>query len=164
MKTTRSLMILAELFVVLFAVGAAGARAQALSTTRFAGSFTLPFEVQWGTMTLPAGDYTLRYGQLINGGVYAVQVVGKAEGSPNGLILAGARKDVSETGNELVCVRNGNSGVVRALEMPAIGESIDFPLPHGVELLAREQNHGTNTQIAQVPMLIRRIPAGPNGK
>ena len=80
MKTNRSLMTLAGLSLVLFALGAIGAKGQqapSLETTNFAGAFTLPTDAQWGRMALPAGDYALYYGD--NGTARIVEVVGKAK-------------------------------------------------------------------------------------
>ena len=85
-------------------------------------------------------------------------VAGKGEASPRGMILAGRRNDVSATKNALVCIREGDTLFVRALELPAIGESISFALPHGVELVAHQRNGSTNTQLAEAPMLIQRLP------
>jgi hypothetical protein len=163
MKTIRSLMTLAGLSLVLFALSATGAKGQILHSTHFAGTFTLPFEAQWGKMTLPAGDYTLEYG-LLNGGGPLVVVRGKAEGSPSGIILAGASDGTSAAKNAIVCIRNGNTLVVRALEMPAIGESANFALPHGAQLEARSRNHRGYTQLAEAPMLVERIAVALNAK
>ena len=65
MKTIRSLMTLAGLFLVLFALSATGAKAQNLSSASFSGNFTLPVAAQWGEMTLPAGNYTLGVGLAV---------------------------------------------------------------------------------------------------
>ncbi|HEV2247986.1 MAG TPA: hypothetical protein VGW37_15145, partial [Terriglobia bacterium] len=88
MKTIRSLTAMLGLFLALYALGAAGARAQAIYSTQFVGKFTLPFATQWGTMTLPPGDYTLEYGARETGH-RVVNVQGTAKGSPHGMILAG---------------------------------------------------------------------------
>jgi hypothetical protein len=88
MKKIRNLMTFGGLFVAVLALGTTGARAQRLYSTQFAGTFTIPFEVQWGTMTLPAGEYTLSYG-IQRSGANLVEIAGKAKGSPHGVILAG---------------------------------------------------------------------------
>jgi hypothetical protein len=163
MKTIRSLMTLAGLCLVLFALGATGARGQVVYSTHFAGTFTLPFEAQWGAMTLPAGDYTLQYGTLDNGH-RLVLVRGTAKGSPYGMIPAGPVDDTSAAKNAIVCVREGNALIVRSLEMPAIGESVRFNLPRGAKLVAKLRNHNGYTQLAEAPMLIQQIPVTLNAQ
>jgi hypothetical protein len=163
MKTIRNVMTLVGLSLAVLALGATGAKAQGLSSTSFGGTFTLPFEAQWGAMTLPAGNYSLSYGQPFPGGTYAVEVVGKTEGSPHGMILVRAGGQVSATKDSLICVREGDSLVVRKLDMPAIGKSVNFALPHGLRLVAHKQRHGMYT-LAEAPMLIQRVPVQMNGK
>jgi hypothetical protein len=157
MKTIRSLMTLAGLSLVVFALGATGAKGQILSSTHFAGTFTLPFEAQWGKMTLPAGDYKLQYGTQ-DTGHGLVEMRGTAKRSPYGFVLAGPIGDTSATKNSIVCVREGNALMVRALEMPSIGESVNFAMPRGAQLTAHRLNGSTNIQLAEAPMLIERIP------
>ena len=166
MKTIRSLMTLVGLSVVFLALSAIGARAQqagSLSTTTFSGSFTLPNEAQWGHMTLPAGDYSLYYGRLFAGGVNWVNIVGKAKGSPHGLIVVESNERTSATKDSLICIREGNSLLIRKLELPAIGESVSFAMPHGMEFMAQRQNHGKYT-LAEAPVLIQRVPVTLNEK
>lgn len=163
MKTIRSLMTLAGLSLVLFTLGAVGARGQATYTTHFAGRFTFPSQAQWGKITLPAGEYTMQYGVQDNGHALVV-VRGTAKGSPSGVILAGPAGDTSATKNTIVCVRDGNILVVRALEMPLIGESAEFPMPHSAKLLARNGKRNHYTLLAEAPMLIERIPVTLNAK
>lgn len=163
MKTIRGLMTLAALSVMLLALGAAGAKGQSFYSTRFAGSFTLPFEAQWGKMTLPAGDYTLQYG-MHEYGHGLVVVRGTANGSPQGMILAGPVGETSAGKNAIVCIREGSSLIVRSLEMPVIGESVNFAMPPGVRLMARNGKHSGYTQLAEAPMLIQRIPVTLNTK
>ncbi|HEV2245063.1 MAG TPA: hypothetical protein VGW37_00290 [Terriglobia bacterium] len=163
MKTIRGLMTLAGLSVMLLALGATGAKGQANYSTRFAGTFTLPFEAQWGRMTLPAGDYALQYG-LNEIGHGLVLVRGAAKGSPYGSIMAGPLGETSAKQNAIICVRDGNALIVRALEMPAIGKSVDFALPPGAKLAARNGKHSGYTQLAEAPMLIQRIPVTLNTK
>jgi hypothetical protein len=165
MKTIRSLMTLAGLSLVLFALGVTGAKAQVvrgLSTINFAGSFTLPNDAQWGTMALPAGDYTLYYGNLY--GSYFVEVRGTAKGSPHGVIFVAGNDQSSATKNQLICVREGNGLIVRALEMPQIGTAAEFALPRGARLTVHRGNHKGYTQLAEAPMLIQRVTVRMNEK
>lgn len=113
MKIFRNSVTLAGLFVVFFTLGATGVRAQSLRTTNFSGAFTLPFNAQWGRTTLPAGEYKLYYGRLSEGGPAMVEVIGKDNRTPHAVILPQSVTDASATKSALVCVREGDSGIIR---------------------------------------------------
>ena len=156
MKTIRSFVTIAGLSLAVLLLDAAGAKAQTLRGPDFAGTFSLPFEAQWGKTTLPAGDYALRYSWL-SAGYAIVEVRGKEEGSPHAFILPVGKYSVSTTKSALVCVRQGNAGIIRALEMPQIGEAVNFSMPPGTQLTAQQRNGSKNIQLAEGPMLIQRI-------
>lgn len=162
MKTIRRSMILVGFSVALFALISTGASAQVLSTNSFAGKFTLPVETHWGAMTLPAGEYSLTYGTAFSS-TYLVTVADEAEGRILGMVLPRARNDVKAAENVLDCIREGDRLYVRALELPAIGESIHFKIPHVVavrsRVIAGHQNEKGNTHIAQVAIRIERAQA-----
>ena len=161
MKTIRRLVIPAGVLVMFLAMAATGLRAQSLFSTHFAGKFTLPFMAQWGTTVLPPGEYELYYGIQGNKGSYAVEIRGQGE-LPQVVKIAMGRSDAKAGENALVCVREGNKAHVRALELPAIGESAQFALPHGVEveskLIAKHQNKSGNTQLAEARIRVERVP------
>jgi hypothetical protein len=158
MKTIRSLMTLAGLILAVFALSATGTKAQSLTRTNFAGTFTISHEAQWGRMTLPAGTYNLYYGPLQEGSASMVEVVGQAKGSPHGVIPVAGKDDASAANSALVCIREGDTLIVRTLEMPAIGTAAQFSLPNGSRLVAQNAKHNGYTQLAEAPMLIQRIP------
>jgi hypothetical protein len=165
MKTIRSLMTLVGLSLLLPALAVTVARAQSISATEFNGTLTLPFEVQWGSMILPPGEYTLNYGPLIDrAGTHAVAIVGEAKGSPHGSFLVQGRSRTSATKNALVCTREGDTLIARALEMPAIGESVSFGAPYGVEHLAQNTSPKAKAQLAEARMPTVRVPITPSGK
>ena len=157
MKMIRNLTTWAGFSLVLFALGAIGASGQISYPAHFAGKFTLPTAAQWGKMTLPVGEYTMRYG-IDESGHGLVLVQGAAEGTPQGMILAGPAGDTSATKSALVCVREGEDLIVRALEMPQIGKAAGFVLPRRARLVAHNGKHGGYTHLAEAPMLIQRIP------
>lgn len=162
MKTILRSMILVGFSVALLVLVSTGARAQALSTTSFAGTFTLPVETHWGAMTLPAGDYSLKYGTAFSS-TYLVTVADEAQGRILGMILAGPRDDVKVAENVLDCVREGDTLFVRALELPAIGESIHFKIPRVVavrsRVIAGHQDDKGKTRVASVAIHIERAQA-----
>ena len=164
MKTIRNMAIVMGFSLALFALAATGANAQVLSKANFSGTFTLPVQAQWGTVTLPAGDYTLHYGHLAMGGPYAVEIVGEGKRGPHSVILSAGKNSVSATKNAITCVRQGGALIVRALEMPEVGESVSFALPRGAQLVSHKQIHNGYTQLAEAPMLIQRVPVKANGK
>ena len=164
MKTIRSLMTLAGLTLAVFALSATGAKAQAISAASFSGTFTLPVAAQWGRMTLPAGTYNLNYGWTQGSDVPMLEVTGKAKGSPHGFIIAQTHSGVSVAKNTLLCVREGDALVIRALEMPAIGTAVKFSMPHGARLVAQNTKHNGYAQLAEAPMLIERVPVTLNTK
>ena len=164
MKSIRNLMTVAGLSVVLLALGTTGANAQMTTTTNFAGTFTLSHPAEWGTMVLPAGEYTLSYSQAFNGGTSIVAVAGKRDGITRGMVLVKANSDASTKRDALVCIREGDALVVRALEMPQIGTAANFALPRGTKLTAQKGNHNGYTQLAEASMRIERIPVTMNAK
>jgi len=163
MKTIRRLVMPAGVLVMFLAMAATGLRAQSLFSTHFAGKFTLPFMAQWGTTVLPPGEYELYYGIQGNKGLYAVEIRGQGE-LPQVVKIAMGRSDAKAGENALVCVREGNKAHVRALELPAIGESAQFALPHGVsvetKILPGKKSHyqNTKTQLAETRIPIARVP------
>jgi hypothetical protein len=157
MKTIQRLAILAGLSMMVFALSATGAKAQAISTPSFSGNFTLPVAAQWGRMVLPAGEYTLSYGHAFVGGAYAVAVTSKADGTTR-MALVNVNTDVSTKNDALVCIREGDALVVRRLEIPELGMAAQFAMPHGAQLEAHNRNHKGYTQLAEAPRLIERIP------
>ena len=144
--------------MVVSVLGATGVKGQVITMPRFAGSFTLPLDTVWGQMTLPAGEYNVSYGYSIHGGARFVTIVGKAKGSPYGIFMPTRQKDVAASKDSLVCVRDGNTLVVRSLELPEIGEAVEFPAPKGAKLLATNWKHKGYTKLAEGPKLIQRIP------
>ena len=163
MKTIRRLTTVLGLSLALVALGAVGARGQTLDTTQLVGTFTLPISAQWGTATLPAGDYTLRYGTIYAAGGF-VEVRGLAKGGPHDVIRVDGIGQSSASTSALVCIRDGATLIVRAIEMPSIGEAGSFALPRGAKLVGNQRNHNGHTQLAEAPMLIQRVPVTLNVK
>ena len=157
MKIIRNMVTLAGLFVAVFALCATGARAQSMTTTHFAGTFNLPFEAQWGNAILPVGQYSLYYGHLFEGGPEMVEVVRKDTWSPHVLIPVQGIDQASGKKSDLVCVRQGDAGIVRTLELPQIGEAVSFKLPRHTQLMALRHKGSANKLLAEAPMLIQRV-------
>lgn len=167
MKTIRRVLTLVCLSLLFPALAATVAKAQSISAqaTEFSGSFTLPFETQWGSITLSAGEYTLDYGRTIDpAGMYAVAITAKEDGGGHGVLLVAGRGQARARANSLVCVREGNTLIVTGLELPAIGESVTFKMPKSAQLMARKKGAHATTQLAEAHMLIERLPIRSNKK
>ena len=161
MKAIRNFVILSGLSVMLLALAATSSQAQIVEHARFVGTFTMPFDAQWGSMTLPAGDYSLRYGRLYGTGTLMVEVSAREGVRPHGFAFTIPGNQVKTSENALICIREGNNGYVRELRMGAVGESARFAVPHGVIVRARvvaEGKHNANTQHAESRMSIVRVP------
>jgi len=159
MKAVRSLLVPLSLLVMFLGLAVTGTKAQSLFSTHFAGTFNLPFMVQWGSEFLPPGEYSLYYGRVGNAGSYVVEIRG--EGTlPQAMFRVNGRSDVKGTEDALVCVREDNKVYVRGLELATIGESAQFTKPHGVSveawIIAGNKSYNTNTQLA-----VARIPIAP---
>lgn len=163
MRTIRNTMILGGLLLGILAIGSTGAKAQMAGPADFAGTFTLPHDAQWGRMFLPAGEYTLYYGQLTIGGVHAVKIVGKEKGSPSGYVVSLPAVHSTASKNALVCIREGDGLIVRALNISELGESVGFMMPRNLKLVANRQVHGKYI-LAEGPSLIQQIAITPSGK
>jgi hypothetical protein len=161
MRTIRNITILMGLSLALLALAATEATGQVIDSARFAGTFTLPTEAQWGTTTLPAGNYTFRYG-ILHTGAGLVEVRGTAKGGHYSMIVAGPGSQTSTTNNAILCTREGNRGYVRELQMGAIGETVRFILPHRVRvrawLVAGKRNASPNNKLDEVRIPITRGP------
>lgn len=171
MKTIRNLMTVVGLSLLLPVLAVTVAKAQSISANpadpeaAFSGSFTLPFEVQWGSMVLPAGDYTLDYGRLIDpAGMHAVAITAEENGGKRGVLLADGRGQSRAGANSLVYIRQGDTLIVTGLELPAIGESVTFKAPKSAQLMARKNGANARTQLAKARMPIQRLPIRSNGK
>lgn len=160
MKKVRSWMISVAALLMLFGWVATEAKAQSLYSTHFAGKFTLPFEAQWGQMTLPPGNYILYYGYMGTGGIHVVEVAREDTGHGQGRVFPRGRDNSRGEASFLVCIRDGDKGYVRSLHMAEIGESIEFARPHGVDvnawIVAGKKTHNSNAKLAEM-----RVPVVP---
>ena len=84
-------------------------------------------------------------------------VLNNADGHAR-MILARDRTGTSSAKTELVCTREGNVDIVRALNVPALGESIHFSLPQNMKLMASNRKHSANTSVAALHGLTQSVP------
>lgn len=133
MRINRSRTTAIVVSPMIYALGLTGQGIHGLRVIEFTGSFVLPFEADWAGVTLPAGKYILCFGTQGHG-IYFVEIRGRDKGSPHGIVLIQGHQATCSIRNALVCIREGNSQIVRSLEMTAIGKSVQFELPRAMRL------------------------------
>jgi hypothetical protein len=113
-------------------------------------TFTLPIETKWGQATLPAGDYSFTIDTA--SAPYVAKIRWKNGGA---FVIAGAVSDrQSVARSELVLVRRGNKGTVRALALaiPSLHH------PNGGLVFSYPPPKSERRMLAQAPVLIQRVP------
>ena len=93
------------------------------------GKFTLTHEVRWGNANIPAGDYAFAY-DLYSGG--RTLSLSKLSGARTGYMLLVSSTEDSKTSdsNRLVLASASEGGYVRAMQLPEVGMTLNFPAPH----------------------------------
>jgi hypothetical protein len=93
----------------------------ALAAPIYRGSFTLPFDARWGSTTLPAGEYMLRFEDV---GSRAFLVVKETKSGRDVAFLAPvATNEMTSTGQSaLLVVNTGNQRVIHSLRLAELGE------------------------------------------
>jgi len=130
--------------VVVMAVFAFGIIAPVLQAgSAAAGKFKLPFDAQFGNLTLPRGDYEFRVdGLALNGKIVILQA-----NRPVGMVHPQLFSDQEDQNKKpvLLCIRHDGNTTVRALRLPNVG-TFYFSLPKELEVL-----------VAQQPQLIQTV-------
>lgn len=121
------------------------------------GEFTLPFEVQWGSTTLPAGDYSYTLEQpesLVTVPAATIRVRAASDNAVRLAVLAMARPAIQPLQHSsLTLVRNGDKYVVREMYIMELALTFRSPLPKSVP-----------QPIAEGSLLIKRLPVRAAGK
>jgi hypothetical protein len=112
MKTVKMLAILT------LAMCASAAAANAQSVT---GKFTLPYEVHWGTATLPAGEYTITMDSL-----HSATLVQSASNSQSFFTRMPTINDSAKRPVGLVITSFRGERRVRSLNLPQYGRSLIY--------------------------------------
>ena len=149
MKANRSSrmarhLVLALVSACIFA-GAASAQEPACE-----GKFTLPFEAQWGGVTLPAGGYAFTLNSTAVGS--RVVTVVRDQQKVAIVMAQGRSKSDSTKASALIVTRIGGRARIDALHLAEVGDFFYIaPKAEGL-------------QTASVPQLIQRIPVFTSGK
>jgi len=93
----------------------------ALAAPIYRGSFTLPFDASWGSTTLPAGDYLLRFEDV---GSRAFLVVKETKsGRDVAFLTPVTTNETTPTGQSaLLVAKTGNQRVIYSLRLAELGE------------------------------------------
>lgn len=115
------------------------------------GEFKLPFEVQWGNTTLPAGDYSFRLEWPDALAPVPAAVIRVTGASDNTLQLAqlviGRRQTQLFQHSSLILLRSGGKHIAKEIHLKGFNLAFHCVLPKGVEHL-----------MAKGPVLIQRLP------
>jgi len=147
MNTNRSFRLVGSmgLAVVCACLWAGVANAQDV----LRGKFTLPFDAQWGTATLPAGDYEFTIRSVAS----PIVVVNQGTRHMAFVLTQGANKDESNKASELYVTRSGGRAAIRMLHSAELGTDFFYNRPKAY-----------GRELAGAPELIERIPVLTNGK
>jgi hypothetical protein len=114
-ETTKTILVA---FVVLATCAlAVGANAQ----SSFVGSFTLPHEVHWGGVLLPAGQYTISIDSP-----EGPAVIRSARGENKMFTPAPVSTDCEKGGSSLFVTVDGGEHRVRSLNLPQLGRLLVY--------------------------------------
>lgn len=94
----------------------------------FTGSFTLPYEVHWGTNVLPAGEYTIVVDSL-----RAPALIRSANGKAHMYTAAPIPVDCDKKTTSLFVTVRGNQRMIHSMSLPASGVSLIFARPSSAE-------------------------------
>lgn len=109
----------AMLAAATLAFGAQGSKAP-----DFKGKFSLPYEVHWGPVVLPAGDYTVERSDMTRPQVMYIKTQGAMY-----VLLTGATADFSGSGSRLELKNIDGMRFVTKLEVAPAGATYTFQIP-----------------------------------
>jgi hypothetical protein len=102
------------------------------------GKFTLTREVHWGSIVLPAGDYTYSLEQRGS----PVLLLRAASGQPGFLVMARTIDSVATESDSLVLQRHGDEWFVREMVVGSVGEELFFAAPETRSMSAHKKGAG----------------------
>ena len=147
MNTNRSFRLVGSMGLAVVCACLWAGVANAQDTLK--GKFTLPFDAQWGTATLPAGDYEF----TIRSAASPTVVVNQGTRYVAFVLTEGTNKDQSNKASELYVTRSGGRAAIRMLHSAELGTDFFYNRPKAY-----------GRELAGAPELIERIPVLTNGK
>ena len=135
MSSSRYLKVVPKLGLAALALGIVAGSGNAV--TAYAGKFTLPFEVNWGGSTLPAGDYTFEmasqsspYRLYIRG--QKSNVIIQATSADTGVVASSAQLDLVDI---------GDVHTIKTFEAPELGVTFSYYTSKEKHVAPREVRH-----------------------
>ena len=132
-------------FAALSAFALAGL-APAAVAQNYRGTFTLPFEAQWGNAHLQPGEYTVRTDTIVATPVMYLTGNGVAQSILSGPVRTG---EISDKGSHLELTEINGTYVVSKLVAGGVGKEFSFATPRS---LSREQGMGIALKKATLPV------------
>ena len=145
MKFVKNCAFGTGLFALALSVGASQANAQSLR-----GTFDLPFEAHWGSVTLEPGQYTVSLPtQATLFPVMYVSSQGKTK-----MILIGASSAVKESDRSYLRVENiGETHVIRQLTSGPTGKLFTFGVSKSAKGEAKMARNMPDSTVAVIPTI-----------
>ena len=135
MSSARYLKVVSKLGLAALALGIVAGGGNA--ATVYQGKFTLPFEVNWGSSTLPAGDYTFELGSQSS--PYTLYIHGQKS---NAIIRAtSADTGVVSSTAQLDLVDIGDVHTIKNFEAPELGVTFSYYIPKEKHMAPKEVRH-----------------------
>jgi hypothetical protein len=143
--------MLASIRTFVLVLAAAWLATGVASAQTFVGTFTLPCEVNWESVTLPAGEYSFR----IDPGEGPIPLITIRGENRAAMILPSRGVSDRKVNSEsvLILVRRGRTGTVQALHLAQAGRVLFYGPRKDRDRL-----------YAQGPELIQRVPVTASGK
>ena len=121
----RHLKLFSKLVVAVLALGALATCGNAQNA--YQGKFTLPFEAHWGSVKLPAGDYTF---DLRSASVpYVLHIQGGATNTTTFIMAITADPKVASGHAQLNLVDIAGEQSVQTFEAPELGLTFSYATP-----------------------------------
>ena len=141
---SRHLKLFTKLVVAVLALGALATCGNAQNA--YEGKFTLPFEAHWGSVTLPAGDYTFA---LRSASVpYVLHIQGGATNTNTFIMAITADPKVASGHAQLNLVDIAGEQSVQTFEAPELGLTFSFATPKQKHLGGKGTRQKTVPQTA----------------
>ena len=106
----------------------------------FKGKFSLPYEVHWGQVVLPAGDYVVERNEMSRPQVMYIRTHGSMY-----MVLAGVTADFSGSGSRLELKNIAGMRFVTKLEVAPAGSTYTFRIPKAYRNAPMEANAPVET-------------------
>lgn len=141
MKASRRFRFLTLLSLGLIAVALSAGIASAQNV--YEGSFTLPFQAQWGQMVLPPGEYSFTLDKAVVDGLVKIRNQERYVGM---IFASGISNQKTTAKSQLIAVGGEGLYQIRALRLSALGVQFEYKIPEAKVRL-----------MAQGPQLIRHV-------